>query len=262
MLVAIYASQGISAAAIPKLVELSLSHAKEVALASSLALERAVKEGARPRITEILPLAQSKISGVRDHLMEAVVALQGAGHNMLEDDLVGLCQLLAAETNAPTLQKLCTVVGTWVRTERRMILPLTQWAVGLTSRIESGRFEGGAGGALIRTLKVMAQLEDPQVAPLLQEAAQRMLRGIQNLNRLSVSESEITDLLAALARMDGGFLARLVDDGPNLPDRNVRPLAFAIRRVEGPGSPLLSLMLSSEWCPPDTRNSIFEFRGA
>jgi hypothetical protein len=263
MRVAIYAPQVLtSPEAVLKLVELSLSHAKEVALAASLALARAVGEGARPRVAELLPLAESKIPGVRDHLMEAVTALQGAGCNILEDDLVGLCQRLAGETNAPTLQKLCTVAGTWVRAERRAILPLMQWAVGLTGRVESGRLEGGVAGALIRTLKVMAQLEDPQVTPLLQEAAHRMLRGVQHPNRLNVSESEITDLLSALARVDSEFLARLVNDGPNLPERNHRALAFTIRRVEGPGSPLLSLMLNSEWFSSYARNAILEFRGA
>jgi hypothetical protein len=134
--------------------------------------------------------------------------------------------------------------------------------VDLALRLELGHLGAGVAGTVIRALKVMAQLEQPELAPLLQEAAWKALRWIEHLNRLSVGESEITDLLAALARVDGGFLARLVDDGPNLPERNVRAVAFAIRRVEGPGSPLLSLMLSSEWCPPSARNAILDFRGA
>jgi HEAT repeat protein/energy-coupling factor transporter ATP-binding protein EcfA2 len=262
MLVAIYEPQaGTSAEAVSRLVELSLSPAKEVALAASRTLARSVGDGTRLRVAEILPLAQSKIPGVRDHLMEAVVALQKAGGSIAETELVDLCQSLAGETNDPALQKLCAVAGTWLRTEGRVIFPVMHWAVELTRRAESGLLGGGAGGALIRTLKVMAQLEDPQIAALLQEAAQRMLLGAPNPNRLSVGESEMTDLLSALARVDHEFLARLVDSGPALPERNVRALAFTIRRVEGPGSPLLSLMLNSAWCPPSARNAILEFRG-
>ena len=66
--------------------------------------------------------------------MEAVTVLQDAGCPISENDLVRLCQCFAGETNAPTLQKLCTVVGKWVRFERRAILEVTQWAVELTSR--------------------------------------------------------------------------------------------------------------------------------
>jgi hypothetical protein len=166
------------------------------------------------------------------------------------------------ETNAATLQKLCKIVADWVKAEGKAPFAVAERMASLTSRLDSGGLEAGVAGALIRVLKVMAQLEAPDITALLQEAARRALRGIEHLNRLSVGESEMIDLLSALARLDNGFLARLVDDGPALPPRNVRPLAASIRRVEGAGSPLLSRMLSSDWCPPQARSAILEFRGA
>ncbi len=248
--------------AVSRLVALSLSRSKGVALAASNALARVLWTGTLPAVTDLLSLAASPVPGVRDHLMDVVTAIQGANGKIAPGHLVLLCDSLAGETNTTTLQKLCDVVAGWVYTEKQVPLRVAEHMAGLTSGRENGKMEKGVAGALVHALKVLAQLERPEIADLLQGAAQRALGGIENLNRLSVGESELIDLLSALARVDKAFLPRLVGDGPNLPARNIRPLALSIRRVEGANSPLLTSMLSSNWCPPQTRSAILAFRGA
>jgi AraC-like DNA-binding protein len=262
LVIAVYAPQvGKSDRAVARLVAMATGTTREVALAASLALARAVGEGSRLQVSELLPLAGSDVPGVRDHLMEAIGALQAAGCTITERNLVSLCRSLAEERNAPTLQKLCSVVSEWIRSQRRAPVPLAQWAADVAGRMEPGDCEVGAAGSLIRALKVMAQLEDPRLATLLQDAAQRLLRTIRRPNRLSFGEAEVTDLISALARSDADFLSRLVEDGPNLPPRNVRGLADAIRRVEGAHSPLITRILDSDWCPPQARGAILDFLG-
>jgi hypothetical protein len=71
----------------------------------------------------------------------------------------------------------------------------------------------------------------------------------------------MTDLLSAVSRLEPGFLTQLLDLGPRLYPRNLQALAWALKRVEGAGSPHLSTILEAEWCPPAVRRTILELRG-
>jgi hypothetical protein len=122
------------------------------------------------------------------------------------------------------------------------------------------RMEAGIARALIRALKIVAQLEDRERLFLLAEAARSILLGI-DLNRLSDGEAEMIDLLSAIARQDSQFLSKLLEIGPRLHPRNLRALAAAIKRVEGGSSPLLSGILEAEWCPTAARRMILGLHG-
>lgn len=206
-----------------------------------------------------MPLAESPFPGVRDYLLQALSALREAGRELTDDELSLLCRGFREESNLSTLQVMCTLLGVWIREARRVPAGVAEMLAGTPERL-GDRMEAGIARALIRALKIVAQLEDRERLLLLAGAAQTLLLGI-DLNRLSDGESEMIELLSAISRQDSRFLAGLLDLGPRLHPRNLRAVAVAVKRVEGEGSPLLSGLLEAEWCPPAARRMILELRG-
>jgi hypothetical protein len=260
-MVAVHASVlATSETARARVLELALSRRKEVALAAASALRERAEVGEPPPAAELLAMAASSFAGVRDHLLQALSALQEHGVALDDAGLVRLCASMSAEPNSSTLQALCTFVGTWVRSARRAPAEVAGWLAQVTTLL-GDRLDGGLARALIRTLKVVAQIEDRGLLGSLEEPARTLLKAI-DLNRLSDGESEMIDLLSAVARLTPDFLPQTVAVASGLPPRNVRALALAIRRAEGADSPLLSELLGSPWCPPPTRSLILKLRGA
>lgn len=243
-----------------RLSEFALVREKEIALAASLGLSAASGRGPFPTLDHLLPLAGSPVAGVRDRLLKGVLAIQESGGEIPAEILVRLCRSLAPDDNPSVVQKLCILVSRWIRAKGEVPAEVVETMTRLAVRIGDGELGTQVAGALIRVLKVLSQAEQPETASLLEEAMGHVLETV-DVSRFSHGETEAINLMSALARMDRRVLDRLLERGARLRPRNVRTLALAIRRVEGENSPLLSAILSADWCPPATRQVILELRG-
>jgi hypothetical protein len=260
MLVHLFAAQATeSAPALARLGQLAVGNKKTVALAAACSFAALAGSTDHPSAAELLPLAESPFPGVRDQLLLALSRLREAGRELTDSELQQLCRKFREESNTSTLQTLCTFIGIWVRNAGRVPPGVAEGLASILGRLGS-RLEAGVARALIRTLKIIAQMEDRDLLPWLTEPARELLLRI-DLNRLSDGESEMIDLLSAVSRLDPRFLSELLELGPQLYPRNLRALAWALKRVEGAGSPHLSEILKAEWCPPAVRRMIFELRG-
>ena len=260
ILVHLLASQAASSeTALARLCDLALASSKTIALAASNSLASLAGTAEHPSPRELLPLMESPFPGARDHLLQALSALREVGRELTDDEMSRLCQGFRDESNLSTLQVLCTFLGVWIRETRRVPSGAAEMLASIPGRL-GDRMEAGIARALIRALKIVAQLEDRERLFSLAEAARSILRGI-DLNRLSDGEAEMIDLLSAIARQDSQFLSKLLEIGPRLHPRNLRALAAAIKRVEGGGSPLLSGILEAAWCPPAARRMILGLHG-
>jgi hypothetical protein len=100
-----------------------------------------------------------------------------------------------------------------------------------------------------------------QVRAVVARFATGVLTG-KDLAAVQDGERAMMDLLAALARHDRELLSRLAEECTPWRARNVRALACAIRRCEGPFSPLLDQVLRRPECPPEVATAILEWLGA
>jgi hypothetical protein len=183
------------------------------------------------------------------------------GLTVAEQDIADAFSALKDEDAEPVLQALCNLFVVWVRLGGRP---------GNSLGIAFGRLamrllrEGPAGVGTVRAFliafKVIAQGEKPALIEQAREWVPALLRNV-DLRRINDGEAEAVDLLGAVARVDQGFLPALFAECPTMPERNLRAVVWAIKRVEGTNSQLLDHMLNSDWCPSEVKSLILNFRG-
>jgi hypothetical protein len=251
--------------ALRKLLEASMGKSKDVALAASHDLDELGAE--QLGIVELLPLLRSRFPGVRVNCMNAITRVTEQSVPLKEEELSDICSVLASENDQAVAIRLYKLVARWVQAHRLVPPGVAETVGGITlSLIEKRTFEGGSARVAIAALKAIAQAEDRTLMPQLGEWTRIVLSAI-DLISVEHGETEVTDLLTAVDRLDQQFLSTVVyDDCPELARRkwwrSLRAVAIAIRRAESKDSPLLDYILASNWCPPEVRSLILGFRGA
>ncbi|HSG39834.1 MAG TPA: hypothetical protein VLE27_09375, partial [Thermoanaerobaculia bacterium] len=178
------------------------------------------------------------------------------------ETLTMLARVAGRDTDPAVVQRFSKLLQEEIRRGAALPLEIIEVVTGWANDLKGERRLGNqVARALIRVYKLLAQREIPAWEPLLERAMLRFLEEIDT-NLLSQGETEAVNLISALVRVDRGVLDRLVEHGPHFKPRNVRPLAIAIRRTEGKGSPLLAQILAASWCPPETRSLILELQEA
>lgn len=239
-----------------KLLKAVGATSKDVALAASAALNGEI---CSLNLSQLLPLLESKIPGVRVNGLSAIAHLSSGGLELTDEQLTAIATRLQDEDNQAVIRPLCEMVAAWVQKNKR-VQPLVASAVGeaLPRLVALGLFEGGTARVLIAALKAIARVEDPTLTAQMGKWT-RTLLGAIDLIRVINSESEIIDLLGALNRSDQQLLEELIkSDGAQLPPRNLRAVVLAIRCVEGATSPLFDYLLNQSWCLPEIRSLILE----
>lgn len=246
--------------AIEKLIRLSLKNSERVARAASRKL---VDISASQRITvaTILPLAQSRIAGVRLNCLNAIRNIAETRAEMNASDVARVYTAFANELQELVLQSLFQLTAIWVAANKQVPDVIVTAFAELTLRLLRGDTAGsGTMRVVIKTLKVLAQTEDPAAEQKIAEIARTLLRSV-NLEEIDDGESETIDLLSAVARRDRSFLSLIVEDCADLPWRNARAVASSVKRVEGAGSVLLDRLLAADSCSPAVKNFILTLRG-
>lgn len=250
-----------SAESITKLVRLSLDDSVKAARAASNVIVRVVDKARDITASTILPLSKSRVVGVRHNWLGALSRMLDCGLAVEEQDIADACAALESEKAEPVLQSLCNLIVRWVRAEGR---------TGGIAGLAFGRFanhvleRGLKGDRTVRSLivahKVIAQREEAELRSHVASWVRTLLQSV-DLQSVDDGESEMIDLLSAVARVDLTFLPALVDACPPLPIRNVRAVVSAIKRVEGPTSKLLDQILVSRWGTPEVKSLILHLRG-
>jgi hypothetical protein len=250
-----------SSEALAKLIGLSLGESERVARAASRNIVKAAPKIAGSEAMNILSLARSRIVGVRNNCLEALVSMVDSGSVIDSQVIADAYAVFEKETQEPVLQNLCRLTTKWVRADKQappvVSLAFEKFALRL---LGNGVVGSGTVRALIITLKVIIQSEDATLPSQMNELARTLLLST-NLEKVRDGESETVDLLSAVARRDRNFLPSIVADCATLPWRNSRAIASAIKRVEGHGSHLLDDMFAADWCSPKVKSFILELRG-
>src|SRR5205085_6465380 len=225
--------------ALADLVRMSLDESTRVARAAAHVIVKIIEKAEGVSANSIIDLAKSRVVGVRLYWLEALSRMLKRGLAVEEQDIAAACTALEAETAEPVLQSMSDLIVRWVRGGGRVV-----GGVG----VAYGRFanqvlaRGLTGDHTIKSFimahKIIAQREEPELRQHVASWACTLLQTI-DLQSVNDGESEMIDLLSAIARIDMTFLPALVDASPPLPMRNVRAVVSAIKRVEGLNSPLL-----------------------
>jgi hypothetical protein len=246
--------------AIEKLVGLSLKNSERVARAASRKLMDLAASQSISVVT-ILQLARSRIAGVRLNCLGALRNIAETRAELNAADLASAYAAFANERQEPVLQSLFQLSAIWVTANKQVpAVMISPFAELLSRLLEDEAAGAGTVRVLIKTVKVFAQTEDPATGKKVGELA-RTLLGSVNLEKIDDGESEMIDLLSAVARRDRSFLNLIVDDCADLPWRNARAVASSVKRVEGAGSVLLDRLLTADWCSPAVKNFILTLRG-
>jgi hypothetical protein len=250
-----------SAEAVSKLIGLSLGESEKVARAASRNIVKAAEKIEGLDARSILPLSKSRVVGVRINWLEALTRMVDRGFRLEGQDIADACAALENETQEPVLQNMCNLTGRWVRAGKPFPSVVALAFEKFAARLLRDRIAGvGTVRALIITLKAIAQGEDSMLPARISALVRTLLLTV-DLQGVRDGESEMVDLLSAIARNDRDFLPAVVGDCSSLSRRNTRAVASAIKRVEGSASPLLDHILASDWCAPEVRNFILELRG-
>lgn len=246
---------------VAKLVQLSLDQSARAARAASRVIAKVVEKVEGIRASSILPLSQSKVVGVRLYWLEALTRMLDCGLTVEERDVADACAALEEEKAEPVLQSMCDLVVRWVRAGGRM----DGVAGSAFGRFANRVVERGLAGdrtarLLIVAHKLIAQREEPGLLPPVASWVRALLQAV-DLQTVNDGESEMIDLLGAVARGDQAFLPALVEADAPLPLRNVRAIVSAIKRVEGTNSPLLDRILIGRWGTPEVKSLILQLRG-
>jgi hypothetical protein len=246
--------------ALRQLLQIAGSENQTAALAASEALIDVALEGSEFDAASLVALLHSHFQGVRHHALQALrVLLRRLSGALSDADLLGCLQALEMETEAQVVLALSDLLGDWLRDGGRLTPDLVESFLRLAGRLlAAGRLGSGLARTLIILLKVMAQTAAAEIAIRLQPATLAILRSA-DLHLVQDGESEMLDLLGALARADPQFLPRVVADPPSHV-RNLRALVFAIKRVEGPGSALFVRLASHASCPSEVKQLLLTIR--
>jgi hypothetical protein len=228
--------------ALDRLVQASLGNYNDAAVAASQGLVQLAAE--QLRVSDLLPLLNSRFVGVRVNGVSAISALSQQAP-ISADDITQICHQLQGETNPTVIRHFCDLGTQWMK-QTQTVLPV--WVTALTQMLERmaahKTLEGGLGRSFILALKCIAQTASAEVSP---EQLTRLVRQLLlslSLMQVKSGEAEMLDVLCALHRLDSAFLTYMVEqDFPALMEQdwlcNVSTVIKAARKLEGPASPLL-----------------------
>lgn len=248
-----------SPTAFADLVKYACGRTKRVANSASAGLADLVADSADANLTALLTLSTSTFENVRANCVSGFCNRVTRGLVVDDGLLTTIGERLAHERHVVVLQRICELTTEWARAKRRVPASLLRLLDHISSEMRrTATIRDGASRLFIIALKASAQSEDPDAMESLSRLA---IEVIATVNSTQTHEGDVIDLLSAVARVDMGFTARLIQVGDSVQPLNVRAIAFAIKRVDGLQSPLLDQMLGSDWCSPQARRAILESRG-
>jgi hypothetical protein len=270
-LIALYQQQASEhPAARAKLLTAALGRQKEAAVAATHDLAQVCGDHLTP--SDLLPLLRSRFVGVRANGLLALSALN-KGHadtanRLLEDSLIQIGQILSSETNPTVVRHFCDLSTDWIQQQNLApptLLPVLD--IWLARMANQGDLEGGLGRSMALLLKAIARSEDPRLdIKQLNQVVQRLLTAIP-MTQLKNGEVEAIDILCALHRLDPTVLATLIDQ--MLPEllrlgwlRNAASIIKAARKLEGPQSPQLDIVMRRYGSDAAVESLVLEARGA
>ncbi|MBE9141209.1 hypothetical protein IQ254_29095, partial [Nodosilinea sp. LEGE 07088] len=272
-LVTLYRQQArYNPAALAKLLDAALSTSNDAAVAASQDLAKV--GGDSLTVANLLPLVQSRFVGVRANGLVAITTLNqraivvdAASTDLNETTLGEICTILANEANPTVVRHFCDLATNWVRHYHRVPVPIVGTLHTLLTRIaRRGDLEGGLGRSLVVLLKAIARTEDSRLdVAQLDQVVQQLLMAIP-MTQLKNGESEIIDVLCALHRLDPTVLPTLIDQ--MLPEllrlgwlRNAASIIKTARKLEGPQSPQLDIVMQRYGRDATVESLVLEARG-
>jgi len=236
---------------------------KDLALAASKDLAPALKDTLT--FDHLAPLLRSPYQGVRANALTALMHQLQHSHRLTVADLNQVCTLLSGERDQTVIRLLLRLVMVWARQQQPVSPPMLEALSVLPPRlVAAGKFEGGTARALLDALKAIAQATKPPDSPIPVQLTEYLLTTV-NLGQVRNGESEMIDLLCAVNRLDGSFLAKLVHQHCEAMvaqgwSYNLLAIAKTIERVEGQNAALLDEILAAEWCTEAVSHLILETR--
>jgi hypothetical protein len=248
-------------AALDILFQMATGGSRKNALAAAALILDLVGLRERPTPEELLRLLLSRVVGVQVKGIEGLRSVMDVAGDLPEDVLSGAAAALQSTTSLAVLQPFCDLVAEWIRRSGRVPVTAIRLIAGLPARLPEQPVNAGLARSALVSFKLAAQSEDPAVVGDLGVWTLGFFRWI-DVQRIGDGEGQMKELLAATARIDGGFLGQLVVAAEGLPVRNIRAAALAMRRVEGLHSVHLTDLIQMEWCPDEVRRLVLTFRGA
>ena len=267
-------------AALAKLLDAALGTSNDAAVTASQDLAEVGGDHLTP--VNLLPLLRSRFVGVRVNGLVAIatlhqrvlakplqrrIAADTSSSTLGEATLGDICTILATETNPTVVRHFCDLASHWVRHYHQVPVPMVGTLHTLLTRMaQQGDLEGGLGRSLVVLLKAIARTEDPRLdGAQLTQVVQQLLTAIP-MTQLKNGESEIIDVLCATHRLDPTVLATLIEQ--ILPEllrlgwlRNAASIIKAARKLEGPQSPQLDIVMQRYGSDAAVESLVLEVRG-
>ncbi|MUG93057.1 hypothetical protein F7734_11650 [Scytonema sp. UIC 10036] len=256
-----------SRAAIASLFGLCLDDSREIALDAGKAVLQLVEQKHEFKALDFIStIAKTKILGVRQNCLKALIQVVESGGETTESDILEICQILKDE-NAPELvQPFYSLAIAWIERTKSITDELAEFIFNFTNRLVSSKQEktihNGIANSAFIALKNIANLEYSHLSVQLGLCTRNLLRCT---NVIKVNNGFLIGLLEKLTKFDPDFLACIVREDcvtetDVLPSANISAVTVAILYTQGQYSPLLDEMLNNERIPQEVKNLIIRER--
>lgn len=248
---------------VPELISSALSQKRLEALKASAALVSAARaEDCAFGFDDLLPLARSQFTGVRENLMKSCLVLVRGPRPVPEVALDRVCAALARESADAVLRPLFRLVGEWLRRERRV----PRASLGASFEIfqglmDSGLLQAGTARELVVLWREAARQGAEHVLLGLRKPVHSLLHSF-DLGRINNGEALILDLLRAMHGPDPRYVAGLAADIHGVPLPSGVAIVRAINLILGPQTALLDQILSHPNVSPALAAEVQRIRGA
>ncbi|AFZ22157.1 hypothetical protein [Allocoleopsis franciscana] len=261
-----------SSFALSNILQFCLDESIDVARDASWIILAFAEQHKSINVSQLLPvLARSKIVGVRQNCLKALIAAIDSGLEVTEPEILTVFDTLANE-QAPEvvllLYKLLNcLIWNHLSGNVSISLALAEAALNLTHNLVNEKnqktLDMVAHSAFI-SLNQMTNLKDVRLMPQLAEHTRALLRST-DISR-KIDKLVITGLLNKLAKHNDKLLEQIVRDDFVIGDRvlpvaNMCAVAVAIVHAQGKNAPLLNVLLNDERLPEDVKSRILREQG-
>jgi hypothetical protein len=261
-----------SSLAISNILNLCLDESRDVALDASWVILALAEQQKPINVHQLLPvLTKSKIVGVRQNSLNALIKAIDAGASLTEPEFLAVFDTLTNDSAPEVIQLLYKLVDCLIWNHPSgspcISLALAEVAFNLTHKLVTQQsqttIDMAAQSAFIN-LNQIANLEDVRLMPKIGECTRVLLR-VTDISR-KVDKLVITGLLSKLAKFNPDFLGQIVREdfvinNQVLPVANLCAIAMAIVHDQGKNAPLLDEILNNESLPDDVKSRILRERG-
>jgi hypothetical protein len=247
--------------AIAKLVELARGSGKLGALAASKALVSLSQDTNILSVGSLLPLSGSAYDGVRLNGLLGIKHIVKREGGLTGPQFTGLFSLYGGDTSHLIIHALLELTTECVKRGGNPVPDVTTAVEPLLGRLLHGPAEPGAVKLTIRVLKALAHDRNLASVEFAGFWIKRLMSTV-DLSGIRNGESEALATLSIIGRKIEGFLIELAKCCCTWPVQNARAIVLAIRRVDGPNSTLLDLVLEAPGASDEVKMLILAMRRA